>query len=72
MFKDLAKIEPRREKPASLRGFRPGPTNTDLYSHRSRLERRNSGFKKKRDCIIRVAKTTALIMYDHVRMLPQT
>ena len=29
--------EPRREK-TGLRGFRPGPTQTDLYSHRSGLE----------------------------------
>ena len=29
--------EPRREK-TGLRGFRPGPTQTGLYSHRSRLE----------------------------------
>ena len=31
------RIEPRREK-TGLRGFRPGPTQTGLYSHRSRLE----------------------------------
>ena len=30
-------IEPRREK-TGLRGFRPGLTRTDLYSHRSGLE----------------------------------
>ena len=29
--------EPRREK-TGLRGFRPGPTQTDLYSHRKELE----------------------------------
>ena len=29
--------EPRREK-TGLRGFRPGPTQTGLYSLRSRLE----------------------------------
>ena len=29
--------EPRREK-TDLRGFRPGPTQTDLYSHRKELE----------------------------------
>ena len=29
--------EPRREK-TGLRGFRPGLTQTDLYSHESRLE----------------------------------
>ena len=32
-----ALIEPRREK-TGLWGFRPGLTQTDLYSHRSRLE----------------------------------
>ena len=30
-------IEPRREK-TGLRDFRPGLTQTNLYSHRSRLE----------------------------------
>ena len=30
-------FEPRREK-TGLRGFRPGLTQTGLYSHRSRLE----------------------------------
>ena len=30
-------IEPRREK-TGLRDFRPGPTQTGLYSHRSKLE----------------------------------
>ena len=33
----LQKIEPRREK-TGLRGFRPGLTQTRLYSLRSRLE----------------------------------
>ena len=42
-------------------GFRPGPTQTALYSHRSRLEAWNFGFNKKRDCTICVAKTKALI-----------
>ena len=56
------KFEPRREK-TGLRGFRPGPTQTDLYSHRSRLGLRNLGFKKKRDCTIRVAKIKALISF---------
>ena len=31
------KFEPRREK-TGLRGFRPGLTQTELYSHRSMLE----------------------------------
>ena len=33
----LGTNEPRREK-TGLRGFRPGPTQTGLYSLRSRLE----------------------------------
>ena len=37
--------EPRREK-INLRGFRPGPTQTGLYSYRSRLEAGNSRFRK--------------------------
>ena len=44
-------------------GFRPGPTQTSLYSHRSRLEAGNFGFKKKRNCTIRVAKTKMLISF---------
>ena len=47
-------------KPTIL-GFRPCLTQTDLYSHRSRLEALNCGFMKKRDCTIRVAKTKMLI-----------
>ena len=43
-----------------LRGFRPGPTQTGLYSLRNRLEARNFGFKKS-VCTIHVAKTKALI-----------
>ena len=34
---ELGIYEPRREK-TGLRGFRPGLTQTGLYSHRSRLE----------------------------------
>ena len=30
-------FEPRHEK-TGLRGFRPGPTQTELYSHRRGLE----------------------------------
>ena len=41
-------------------GFRPGLTQTGLYSHRRRLEARNFGFKKKKDCTIRAAKTADL------------
>ena len=42
-------------------GFRPGLTQTSLYSHRRKLEAGNLGFKQKRDCAIFVAKTMALI-----------
>ena len=38
--------EPRREK-TGLRVFRPGLTQTGRYSHRSRLEALNFGFKNK-------------------------
>ena len=55
-------IEPWREK-TGLRGFRPGLTQTGLYSLRKRLEDWNFGFKKKRNCTIRVAKTKALISF---------
>ena len=41
-------------------GFRPGLTQTDLNSHRSRLEVRNFRFKKKRSCTSCVVKTKAL------------
>ena len=34
---NVFRIEPRREK-TGLRDFRPGPTQTGLYSLRSRLE----------------------------------
>ena len=54
--------EPRCEK-TGLRGFRPGPTQTGLYSHRRWLEACNFGFRKKRDCTIRVAKTKVLISF---------
>ena len=42
-------------------GFRPGMTQTNLYSHRSRLEAWNFRFKRERNCTIRVVKTKALI-----------
>ena len=51
-----------REKTNNL-GFRPGPTQTGLYSHRKWLEAGNFGFRKKRDCTIHVAKTKALISF---------
>ena len=54
--------EPRCEK-TSLRGFRPGPTQTGLYSHRRWLEAGNFGLRKKRDSTIRVAKTKAPISF---------
>ena len=34
-----------------------------LYNHRRRLEARNFGIKKKRNCPIHVAKTKALISF---------
>ena len=52
----LSSFERRCEK-ASLRGFRPGPTQTRLYNHTRWLDARNFVPRKKRDCIIRVAKT---------------
>ena len=54
--------EPRCEK-TGLRGFRPGPTQTGLYSHGKWLEASNFGPRKKRDCTIRVTKTKALISF---------
>ena len=45
-----------------LRGFRPGPIQTRLYNH-TRLEASNFGFRKQRDCTIRIAKTKALISF---------
>ena len=40
----MRKAESRCEK-TGLRGFRPGPTQTRLYSHRRWLEDRNVGFR---------------------------
>ena len=40
--------EPVHEKTNNL-GFRPGLTQTSLYSHRSMLEASNFGFTKKKD-----------------------
>ena len=54
------KNETPHEKTNDL-GFRPGPTQIRLYSHRSRLEAGKLGLKKKRDCTICVAKTKVLI-----------
>ena len=61
-IKIASSYEPRSEK-IGLRGFRPGPTQTGLYSFRRLLEARNFGFRKKRDCTIYVAKTKALISF---------
>ena len=62
MLCSLLTIEPVREKTNNL-GFRPGPTQTGLYSHRKWLAAGNFGFRKKRDCTIHVAKTKALISF---------
>ena len=51
-----------REKTNNL-GFQPGPTQTGLYKHRRWLETGNFGFRKMRNCTIRVAKTKALISF---------
>ena len=55
-------FEPRCEK-TGLRGFQPGLAQTRLYSLRRRLETRNFGFRKKRDCTIYVGNTKALISF---------
>ena len=54
--------EPRCEK-TGLRGFRPGLTQTRLYSFRRLLDAFNFGFRKWRGCTICVAKTKALISF---------
>ena len=41
----------------------PGPTQTRLYSYRRWLEALNFGFRKLRDCTIRVAKTKMLMSF---------
>ena len=58
----ITQHEPRCEK-TGLRSFRPGPTQTGLYIHRTWLDACNVGFRKKRDCSICVAKTKALISF---------
>ena len=55
-------FEPQREK-NRLRGFRPGLTQTGLYSHRKELESSNFGYKKRRHCTILVAKIKAMISF---------
>ena len=52
--------EPCHEK-ICLWVFRPGPTQTGLYSHRRWLEAWNFEIRKQRDYTINVAKTKALI-----------
>ena len=54
-------FEPVHEKTNNL-GFRPGPTQTRLYSHRRWLEAGNFGFRKYRNCTIRVSKTKAKLI----------
>ena len=44
-------------------GFRPGPIQTGLYSHRTWLEAGTFEFRKFRNCTIRVATTKALISF---------
>ena len=56
----MLEIEPLHEKTKNS-CFRPGPTQTDGYGHRTRLEARNFRFKKKRNYTICVAKTKTLI-----------
>ena len=52
--------EPSHEKTNNL-GFSTSPTQTGLYSHRSRLVALNFGLNKQKDRTIRVAKTKALV-----------
>ena len=52
---DIVICEPVREKTSNL--------GSDLYMHRRWLEAGNFGFRKKRNCTIRVAKTKALISF---------
>ena len=54
-------FESMREKTNNL--VRPGPTQSRLYSHRRWLEAGNFGFRKSRNCTIRVAKTKAQINF---------
>ena len=44
-----------------FQGFRPGQTQSDLYSHRRWLEAFSLGFRRQRDCTTYEAKTKALI-----------
>ena len=58
--KILSVFEPRCEK-TGVRGFRPSPTQTELYSIRRWLKACHFGFMYKGNCTIRIAKTMALI-----------
>ena len=58
--------EPRCEK-TGLQGFRPGPTQTELYCNRRWLEACNFVCRKKKDCTIRLAKTMALISFAYAK-----
>ena len=49
-------FQPVHEKTNNV-GFRQGPTQTDLYSHRRWVEAGNFGFRKQSNCTICVAKT---------------
>ena len=62
MFEEscILPFEPSHEKTYDM-GFRPGQSQTDLYSPGSRLKASNFGSKKKRACTICVAKTKMLI-----------
>ena len=60
IFSALQLYGPCCEK-TGLWGFRPGLTQTGLYSHRRWLEASNFGFRKERGCAICVAKTKSLI-----------
>ena len=52
--------EPHRKK-TGLRGFRPGPTHTWLYSFRKKLEAQDFGFTNQSNRTIYVAKTRTMI-----------
>ena len=56
-------FEPVCEKTNNL-GFRPGLTQTGLYSHRSRLEAWNFRCRKERDSTICVAKSTVHLLHS--------
>ena len=66
--KDLVRVKiinylSREVRKPVLRGFRPGPTQTGLYSHRRWLETWNFGFRKQRYCTIQVAKTKLISVF---------